>query len=116
MKERVGALGLLRRTGHNLVAIADQLPDLPLLAARLLSDLERYHQEGLGGAAQGGPSDSDNRCLAGSLKAIAGATFALCGTLVLVLGPGPWLPEQWAVALVVASYTGGSWLFLSASR
>jgi ubiquinone biosynthesis protein len=47
---------------------------------------------------------------------LGGATCALCGTLVLLLGPGPWLHAEWALALVAGCYLGGVWLFLSASR
>jgi len=116
MQERIGALGLLRRTGHNLIAVADQIPELPLIAARLLSDLEQHYPRVTARADPGAsPPGYAGGCPAW-LKAIAGATVVVCGTLVLVLGPGHWLPEQWAMALVLGSYAGGTWLFLSAGR
>jgi ubiquinone biosynthesis protein len=117
MRDRVGLLGLLERTRRNLIAVADQVPELPLVANRLLSDLE--HRQALGlrrppdgrdghGGKEPGPFDTQ--------KAMAGGTLALCATLVLVLGPGPWLSVKWALTLVVGAYLSALWLFLSASR
>ncbi len=117
MRERVGLLGLLERTRRNLISVADQLPELPLVANRLLSDLERRQTLGLGLLTNGrkvpqglAPARSD------APKAIAGGTLALCATLVMILGPGPWLPAQWALALVAGAYLGAAWLLFSATR
>jgi ubiquinone biosynthesis protein len=118
MRERVGLLGLLERTRRNLVAVADQIPELPLVANRLLSELE--HQQVSGGIRspvdrRDGPCASELRSLRAP-RAMAGGTLALCATLVLVLGPGPWLSIEWALALVIGAYFSAVWLFLSASR
>jgi len=50
------------------------------------------------------------------VKALAGASVLVCATLLLLLGPGPWLSETLGLALVAAAYLGGAWLFLSAAR
>jgi ubiquinone biosynthesis protein len=118
MRERVGLLGLLERTRRNLVAVADQIPELPLVANRLLSELE--HQQVSGGIRS--PLDRRDGARAGEPRSLhaprgmAGGTLALCATLVLVLGPGPWLSIEWALALVIGAYLSAVWLFLSASR
>lgn len=111
MRDRVGAVGLLRRTRRNLLSVADQLPELPLIASRLLTELER-RQNPLGQAADNG-NGADRSW---TVRALAGATAALCGTLLLALGPGHWLPPQLALALVVGCYLGCGWLFYSAIR
>jgi ubiquinone biosynthesis protein len=117
MRGRVGLVGLLSRTRKNLVSVADQFPELPLLANRLLNSLE-HNQALRPGARAGGPASGKGaeswRTL--PVKALGGATCALCGTLVLLLGPGPWLHAEWALALVAGCYLGGVWLFLSAGR
>jgi ubiquinone biosynthesis protein len=118
MRERVGLLGLLERTRRNLVAVADQIPELPLVANRLLSELE--HQQVSGGIRS--PLDRRDGARAGEPRSphaprgMVGGTLALCATLVLVLGPGPWLSIEWALALVIGAYLSAVWLFLSASR
>ena len=117
MKERVGVLGLLRRSRKNLIAVADQIPELPLVANRLLNELEHRQIAGGGLLARDqtqGPRGRPEPSVA--IKALGGATVALCGTLVLVLGPGPWLGDDLALALVGACYLGGAWLFVSAGR
>jgi ubiquinone biosynthesis protein len=117
MKERVGVLGLLRRSRKNLIAVADQIPELPLVANRLLNELEHRQIAGGGLLARDqsqGPCGRPEPSVA--IKALGGATVALCGTLVLVLGPGPWLGDDLALALVGACYLGGAWLFVSAGR
>jgi ubiquinone biosynthesis protein len=97
--------------------VADQLPELPLVANRLLSDLEHRQAAGMGLYAKGagGPRVGEPGQLQAA-KAIAGATLALCGTLVLLLGPGPWLQPGAALALMGGAYVGAAWLFLSAAR
>ena len=117
MRERVGLVGLLSRTRKNLVSVIDQFPELPLVANRLLNSLE-HNQAFRSGARAAGPAPGKRAesCRPLPVKALGGATCALCGTLVLLLGPGPWLHAEWALALVAGCYLGGVWLFLSASR
>lgn len=117
MRERIGLLGLLERTRRNLISVADQLPELPLVANRLLSDLEQGRAAGLGAAVNGRQALPGGEPRTGQPpKAIAAATLALCATLVMVLGPGPWLQAEWALAAVVGAYVSAVWLFLTAAR
>jgi ubiquinone biosynthesis protein len=51
-----------------------------------------------------------------SVRALGGATVIVCGTLILLLGPGPWLPATTGVAVVVGCYLAGALLFYSAVR
>jgi ubiquinone biosynthesis protein len=78
MRERVGILGLLERTRRNLISVADQFPELPLVANRLLSQLEHRQAAGLGLAINGqnGPRGGKPGLIQAP-KAIAGATLAL---------------------------------------
>jgi ubiquinone biosynthesis protein len=113
MRERVGVRGILSRTGKNLVSVADQIPELPLLASRLLAQLE---QRSAPGPQPRSTRQGEGPGQAMAVRAIAGATCALCGTLILLLGPGHWLPAQLALALVAAGWGGGAWLLLTAGR
>ncbi|MFN2199606.1 MAG: hypothetical protein ACK2UO_00265, partial [Caldilineaceae bacterium] len=51
-----------------------------------------------------------------SVRALGGATVVVCGTLILLLGPGPWLPATTGAALVVGCYLAGALLFYFAGR
>ena len=115
MRDRVGLLGLISRTSRNLISVADQIPELPLVANRLLNELE--HRQAAGPRPQLGRRDLRPHETGQGLpiRALGGVTLALCGTLMLVLGPGPWLHAEWALVLVGASYLSSAWLFLSAS-
>lgn len=114
MRERVGFLGLLGRTRRNLISVADQIPELPLVANRLLSELE--HRQSIGSGLPGNRRPGLRGHEAGPAqvpRTIAGGTLALCGTLLLVLGPGPWLPMDWGLAMAVGAFLGAAWfLFL----
>ncbi len=116
MRNQIGLKGLAKRTRRNLLSIADQLPELPLIAHRLLhaADLEarRHFAESNGAGARRAEEQGNGR----TARAIGGAALALCGTLVLVLGPGPWLHQGTALGLVAASWLGGAWFLYSAGR
>lgn len=118
MRERIGLLGLLARSRHNLMSVADQLPELPLIANRLLSELGQRQSSGIGLPRNGrdGPRGGSDSIPARVPRAIAGATLGLCGTLLLVLGPGPWLPVDWALAGVAGAYLGAAGLWFSSGR
>ena len=117
MRDQIGIKGLAKRTRRNLISIADQLPDLPLIAHRILlaADLEARRQFGGRNGAnvptRDGEAGSDL-----SARALAGATLAVCGTLVLVLGPGQILPPEFALGLVGLAWLGGAWLLFSSDR
>jgi ubiquinone biosynthesis protein len=117
MRDQIGIKGLAKRTRRNLISIADQLPDLPLIAHRILlaADLEARRQFASRNGATGPLRDEDD--LSGlSARALAGATLAVCGTLVLVLGPGQLIQPEWALGLVGLSWLGGAWLLFSTGR
>ncbi|WP_295385354.1 ubiquinone biosynthesis regulatory protein kinase UbiB [uncultured Thiodictyon sp.] len=117
MRDQIGIKGLAKKTRRNLLTIADQLPDLPLIAHRILlaADMEARRsfvaRNGNNGKPQGAESGTGL-----SARALAGATLAVCGTLVLLLGPGQWLAPELALGLVSGAYLGGAWLLLTAGR
>ena len=117
MRNQIGLKGLAKRTRRNLISIADQLPELPLIAHRLLhaADLEarrRFAESNGAGGARRGEDPAPGR----AARAIGGAALAVCGTLVLVLGPGPWLHGGTALGMVALSWLGGAWFLYSAGR
>jgi ubiquinone biosynthesis protein len=117
MRDQIGIKGLARRTRRNLLSIADQLPELPLVAHRILNAYDHQLKLANGTLNPGnGAQRREDQGRAYPVRALGGATLALCGTLVLLLGPGPWLPGQAALSLVAACYLSGAWLFVSASR
>jgi ubiquinone biosynthesis protein len=115
MRDQVGIKGLAKRTRRNLLSIADQIPDLPLVAHRILTAYD--HQLRRAVAAANAPQHSEEPTRVSSVRALAGATLAVCGTLVLTLGPGAWVqPPELALGLVGLCYLSGVWLFVAASR
>ena len=114
MKDQVGLKGLFERTRRNLYSVADQAPELPLIAYRMLMAYDKRVRsaEVTEAATRNGLASSSTS----AVKAIGGATVLICGTLVLLLGPGHWLQDSMGVAIVVATYLAGGWLFFSAAR
>ena len=117
MRDQIGIKGLAKRTRRNLISIADQLPDLPLIAHRILlaADLEARRQF-VGRNATNGPFRDAEDGAGVTARALAGATLAVCGTLVLVLGPGQILPPEFALVLVGLAWLGAAWLLWSSDR
>ncbi|TCT22824.1 ubiquinone biosynthesis regulatory protein kinase UbiB [Thiobaca trueperi] len=114
MKNQVGLKGLFDRTKRNLYSVADQAPELPLIAYRMLMAYDKQ----LRGATFDQAQVREHQATASGamLKSIGGATLFVCATLMLLLGPGHWLPEQAAAGLIAAAYLAGVWLFFSAAR
>ncbi len=114
MKDQVGSKGLFDRTKRNIYSVADQAPELPLIAYRMLMAYDKRLRSAEAGhvSNQNGLASST----ANSIKAIGGATLLVCGTLVLLLGPGHWLQDSMGAGIVVACYLVGGWLFFSAAR
>ena len=115
MKDQVGLKGLFDRTKRNLYSVADQAPELPLVAYRMLMAYDKRLRTAEYAGTQ---LAQDNRPMsaATAIRVVAGATALVCGTLVLLLGPGHWLPDTAGTALVAVSYLAGTWLFVSAAR
>lgn len=114
MKDQVGLKGLFDRTRRNLYSVADQAPELPIIAYRMLMTYDKRLRSAEAG--QSAAQTHQIRSNSSSIKAIGGATVLICGTLVLLLGPGRWLPDTTGIALVAGCYLSGAWLFISAVR
>jgi ubiquinone biosynthesis protein len=115
MKEQMGPRAFFERARKNLAPLSEQLPELPVLAYRVLSGLERQtlavrwrcdelerlrREVGRGQGRTAG--------------AAGGGSLILGGVLLLVLGPGPFLPAALAEVLAVAFLVAGG-LFLAVS-
>jgi ubiquinone biosynthesis protein len=113
MKEQIGPKAFLERARKNLGPASEQLPELPLLAYRVLDglerqnlairwrseDLERLREESRGHRSQ-------------MVTAISGGSLVLSGTLILVLGPGTTLTLPAAQILAGACFAVGGWLLI----
>jgi ubiquinone biosynthesis protein len=119
MQDQIGVVGLFERTRKNVLSVADQTPEIPLMAYRILSTYDKRLRAAEAEALrQGGRLTPPPRETLGTqgVRAMGGATVLVCGTLVLLLGPGPWLTATGGVALVGACYLLGGLLFYSALR
>jgi ubiquinone biosynthesis protein len=115
MKDQIGLKGLFDRTKRNVYSVADQAPELPLIAYRMLMAYDKRMR--MTEPAQGANHGSREALgAANSIRALGGATVIVCGTLVLLLGPGHWLRESLGAALVIGCYLAGALLFFSAAR
>ncbi len=92
MKEQIGPRALLARLRRNLGPYSEELPELPLLAYRVLQGLDRQT------LTLRWRSEELQRLLlevrqhhARTQTLIAGGGLILGGTLLLIGGPGPWL-------------------------
>ncbi len=115
MKEQVGLKGLAERTWRNVYSIADQAPELPLVAYRMLMAYDKRLRQAEFERAKL-QREEQFSSTASTLRALGGATLMVCATLILVLGPGQWLSEQFALVLVILIYVAGGWLFIAAAR
>ena len=117
MRDQIGIKGLAKRTRRNLLSIADQIPELPLIAHRILTAYDQQLRHPAAAHGANGTRHGDEPTRGASARALAGATLAVCGTLLLTLGPGDWLqPPELALALVGLCYLSSAWLFVAASR
>ncbi|MBK1716519.1 ubiquinone biosynthesis regulatory protein kinase UbiB [Thiocystis violacea] len=114
MRDQVGLKGLFDRTKRNIYSVADQAPELPLIAYRMLMAYDKRLRTT--DPAHASTPGARPVSASTSIKIVGGATVLVCGTLVLLLGPGHWLPESAGVTLVAGSYLSGIWLFVSAAR
>jgi ubiquinone biosynthesis protein len=113
MKEQVGPKAILGRAWRNLGPFGEQLPELPLLAYKVLSGLE--HQT----LALRWRSDDLDRLRrelrahrSHTLAAFGGGALILSGTLILILGPGAILTLTAAQVLAGACFAAGGWLLI----
>jgi ubiquinone biosynthesis protein len=120
MKDQIGVVGLLDRTKRNFISVADQTPEIPLMAYRILSTYDRRlraaEAESQRAHGHGRLPPSVPTPTTSAVRALAGATVIVCGTLILLLGPGPWLASSTSLTLILGCYLGGALLFYSAAR
>jgi ubiquinone biosynthesis protein len=117
MRDQVGPKAFLARTRKNLGAVSEQLPELPLLAYRVLDALDRRS------LTIRWRSDELDRLRAETrshrtqvITAVAGGALVLSGTWILVLGPGQILTVAFAKALAIGFYVAGGLLLSFAWR
>ena len=117
MRDQIGFKGLAKRTRRNLLSIADQIPELPLVAHRILTAYDHQLRRSVAANRANDTHRGEEPTRAATARALAAATLAVCGTLVLTLGPGDWLhPPELVLALVGLCYLSSAWLFVSAGR
>jgi ubiquinone biosynthesis protein len=111
MKGQMGPKAFLERARKALPLAAEQLPELPLLAYRVLNGLDR---QTLAVRWRADELERLRRELqANNAKitaAISGGALILVGSMLLLLGPGPMLSLSVAQGLVVACYLIGGLL------
>jgi len=113
MKEQVGPKAFFDRAIKNMGPISEQLPELPILAYRVLSGLERQKL-----AVHWRSNELDQlrhqiRASQGkSTAVIGGGALILSGTLLLLFGPGSILTIALAEGLGIACFLAGG-LFLA---
>jgi len=113
MKEQMGPKAFLARTRKTLPLAAEQLPELPLLAYRVLNGLDRQTLSVRWRADELERLRREVRDNNGKVTAsMSGGALILAGTLLLLLGPGPMLSISVAQGLVLAFYLVGG-LFLA---
>ncbi len=112
MKDQVGPKALLARARKALPLIAEDLPELPVRLLKVVAQLERQ-------GAHGDWRGQEMRRLRHELarqqtrttNATAGAALLICGTLLLLFGPGPLISGTAALALALACLIGGGLLW-----
>ncbi|WP_439849158.1 ubiquinone biosynthesis regulatory protein kinase UbiB [Thioalkalicoccus limnaeus] len=113
IEERVGPKAFLEHSRRNLAPLSERLPDVPLLAYQVLDGLARERL-----AVQWRSAEIDrlrHEVRAGHARAaanIGAASLLLCGTLLLLLGPGPLLSETVAQLLAGAFFVAAILLFV----
>lgn len=117
MKDQVGPKAFLARMRKNLGPFSEQLPELPLLAYRVLDaldrqqmtirwrseELERLHTE-------------TRRYRTALLGTVGGGLLILGGTLLLLFGPGQILTVFLAELLAAGLYIAGGLLLITRRR
>jgi ubiquinone biosynthesis protein len=111
MKEQIGPKAFLERAKKNLGPLSEQLPELPVLAYRVLSGLE---QQKLAVRWRSDELERLRRELRGHqismLAMIAGGSLIVSGTLLVLFGPGQILSATVAGALATGCLAGGGLL------
>lgn len=117
MKDQIGPKAFLDRARKNLGPASEQLPELPLLAYRVLDGLERqslalhWRSEDLQRLRE-----ETRTYRTQMLAAVGGSTLILSGTGLLVFGPGQMLTVAFAEGLAIGLYVVGGLLLTSVLR
>lgn len=107
MRERIGFKALFTRARANFGPFAEQLPEAPLLAYRVLAGLEQAQRDARLRREEQERQQREIRERRALVAAVGGAALLICATLLLTLGPGPLLSPQWAQGLAVAALVSG---------
>jgi len=114
MKDQIGPRAFLERLRNNLGPASEQLPELPLIAYRVLDGLERQNLAIRWRSEELERLREDVRAhRSHMLASMGGGALIVSGTLLLVLGPGSILSAALAKALAIASLVAGG-LYLAA--
>ena len=115
MKEQIGPKAFLKRAVANLAPVSEQLPEVPMLAYRILDGLDRQKLLIRWRSDELERLRTDmRRSYARTTGAIGGGSLILSGTLLLLLGPGPILSLAFAQGLAIACFAVGGWLLIRA--
>ncbi|HPB76636.1 MAG TPA: ubiquinone biosynthesis regulatory protein kinase UbiB, partial [Chromatiaceae bacterium] len=111
MKEQIGPRALLARLRRNLGPYSEEMPELPLLAYRVLQGLDRQTLPIRWRSEEMERLHLEIRNHHARIRdLIVGGSFVLSGTLILLIGPGPFLPPSAYQAIALAIITFGSGL------
>jgi ubiquinone biosynthesis protein len=115
MKERIGPRAVLKKMQTNWGPFAEQLPDLPLLAYRVLVGIEQnqrylYAQHYENKMPGYGKPTSQQTTQKTVIAVTSGSLSILCALLVVLLGPGPFLNTSLALTGAGIAFLFGVWL------
>ncbi len=113
MKDQVGPKAFLARARKNLSPASEQLPELPLLAYRVLTALDRHQLILHWRSEELARLSTELRGHRTALPAAVGAAaLILSATGLLLFGPGPILTPTLAKILAVGLYIAGGLLLI----
>ena len=117
MKEQIGPRALLARLKRNLGPYSEEIPELPLLAYRVLQGLERQTLPLRWRSEELERLRLEIRQHQARVQALlTGGSMILGGILVLIGGPGPWLTPFAAQTLALILIGLGALLLVSRWR
>ncbi len=116
MKERIGPKALLRRLRTNFGPFAEQFPDMPLLAYRVLAGIEQAQHQTQLGISEQQQTRHERRLQRTQVSTATGAALLICATLLLLQGPGPYLSPLAAQLLALGALLSGAWILLQQWR
>lgn len=113
MRDQVGPKAFLARARKNLGPASEQLPELPLLAYRVLNALDQHQLTLHWRSEELARLHAETRSYRTTLlAAIGGGALILSATALLLFGPGEILAATLAKVLAVGLYTAGGLLLI----